>query len=156
MKVNLSCWITNTPVKQDLIYYPLFNEPDYYVHNCKKGDQTGINARDHDNVINQRNPFELSNQIICLVTSLSWTIRSSVKLSTERWQDDLDSVTRVTGTLAVVIAMGNILPTAYGLEVALWILVLNPQVAAWNDHYDKEDGMYNYIYCVMTHDCNEA
>lgn len=73
------------------------------------------------------------------MTSLSWTIRSSVKFSTERWQDDLDSVTRVTGTLAVVIAMGNILPTAYGLEVALWILVLNPQVAAWNDHYDKED-----------------
>lgn len=35
--------------------------------------------------------------------------------------------------------MGNILPTPYGLEVALWIVVLQPGVFAWNDHYDKED-----------------
>lgn len=36
--------------------------------------------------------------------------------------------------------MGNILPTPFGVEVALWILVFQPSGAnAWNDHYDKED-----------------
>lgn len=38
--------------------------------------------------------------------------------------------------------MGNILGRGvFGLEVTLWILVLQPgSVFAWNDHYDKEDG----------------
>lgn len=35
--------------------------------------------------------------------------------------------------------MGNILPSPFGIECALWILVFTPSVTAWNDHYDKED-----------------
>lgn len=42
--------------------------------------------------------------------------------------------------------MGNVFtraPTVFGFEVALWILALQPNgVAAWNDHYDEEDGKF--------------
>jgi hypothetical protein len=46
--------------------------------------------------------------------------------------------------------MGNIFtrsPTVFGFEVALWILALQPNgVAAWNDHYDEEDGMFELLH----------
>jgi len=46
--------------------------------------------------------------------------------------------------------MGNVFtraPTVFGFEVALWILALQPNgVAAWNDHYDEEDGMFRLTH----------